>query len=61
MLRTTFNLYKTLARHIATVNLKYTHKIRLAKLFRLADLSDIFTYVKILFDFLFHTNTPRWT
>ena len=58
MLRTALNLHQTFTGHIATINLKHTNKIRLAKLLSLADSSNILTYAKILFDFLFHTNTP---
>ncbi len=58
MLCTSLDLYQTLTRHITTVDLKHTNKIRLTKLARLTDSSDIFTYMKILFYFLFHINTP---
>ena len=58
MLRTTLNLYQTFTGHVTAINLKYTNKIRLTQLLSLADFSDIRTDMKILFDFLFHTNTP---
>ena len=58
MLRTTLNLYQAFAGHVATINLKYTNKIRLTQLLRFADFSDIPTDMNILLDFLFHTNTP---
>ncbi len=58
MLCTSLDLDQALTRHITTVYLKHTNKIRLTKLTRFTDSSDIFTYIKILFDFLFHINTP---
>ena len=52
-----FDLYQTLTSYVTTINLKHTNKICLAKPLCLADFSDILTDTKILFDFLFRTNT----
>lgn len=50
--------YKALSRHVASVNLEHTNKIRLSQLLCLSDFSYVLANVKILLDFLLHNITP---
>ena len=59
MLRTAFDFNEAFPGYITAIDLKDTNQICLPQLPGLSDSSDVLTDVKILFDFLFHNNTPQ--